>query len=63
MLTQNLRDEILIKFCDRFDGREKEMVNPLIVRGELLMIANAMEVSLQDVALVLKEQLDEVLDG
>ena len=62
MITQNLRDEIVIKFCERFEGREKEVPNPLIVRGELLMIANEVVASLHDVAMALKLQLDEVLD-
>lgn len=63
MVTQNLKDEIVIKFCERFEGREKEIPNPLIVRGELLMLANELGIPLQDVAGALKLAFDEVLDG
>ena len=53
-------DVILTKFCERFDGREKEMVNPLILWGELRMIANELGISIESVAMVIKEQLDRI---
>jgi len=58
MILAKSSSEILTKFCDRFEGRENEISNPLIVRGELLMIADELGISIQDVARVLTQELD-----
>jgi len=51
--------KVFHSFCERFEGREKEMVNPLILRGEIQLIADEMGIPMGDVAIILKRGLED----
>lgn len=59
MVLNTQEAEIVLKFCDRFEGREQEIGSGLIVFGELQMIADEMNITVHEVAAALAIALKE----
>ncbi len=57
MVTEVLKEQILGRFCDLYEGREQEIGCQPLVYGDLLFIAQGTNTSVEEVALVLFEEL------
>ena len=54
------QEEIIKAFCDRYEGRESEIGCKPIVYGDMQMIADELRISIQDVAVALISELDQL---
>lgn len=56
------KEDILRTFCDRFEGREGEIGCKPIVYGDLLMMSQELDISVEDIASTLVSELNQLED-
>ena len=57
MVTDIQKEEILNRFCDLYEGREKEIGCYPLVYGDLLLVAQEMAIPISEIAMVLYTEM------
>ncbi len=60
MIPDIEKERILNRFCSLYEGREEEMGCKPLVYGDLLLIAEEINISIGEVAMVISVELDKV---
>ena len=58
-MNDTQKEKILKRFCDSYEGREKEVGCKPLVYGDLLLIAEEMAIPVKEVAMVISVEIDK----
>ena len=54
----SIKDEVLNRFCDIYEGREDEITQPGLVYGDLCLIADDLDITVSEVSEILKDAME-----